>query len=109
MVRGHGRFWLPTASDEKMQQVRITILNVDDTEAMRYQKPRDLRAAGYEVVEAGTGARALQLVRELLPDLILMDDKLPDISGIEVCRQSKSDPASGRIPVILVSASFITE
>src|SRR3569833_3388023 len=98
MVRGHGRFWLPTASDEKLQQVRITILNVDDTEAMRYQKTRVLRAAGYEVVEAGTGARALQMVRELLPDLILMDVKLPDMSGIEVCRLIKSDPASRLIP-----------
>ena len=91
------------------QQVRITILNVDDTEAMRYQKTRVLRAAGYEVVEAGTGARALQMVRELLPDLVLMDVKLPDMSGIEVCRQIKSDPASRLIPVIQVSATFITE
>jgi signal transduction histidine kinase len=92
-----------------MQQVRITILNVDDTEAMRYQKTRVLRAAGYEVVEASTGARALQMVRELLPDLILMDVKLPDMSGIEVCRQIKNDPASRLIPVIQVSATFITE
>ena len=38
-----------------MQQLRITILNVDDTEAMRYQKTRVLRAAGYQVVEADTG------------------------------------------------------
>ena len=92
-----------------MQQVRVTILNVDDTEAMRYQKTRVLRAAGYEVVEAGTGARALQMVRELLPDLVLMDVKLPDMSGIEVCRQIKTDPASRLIPVIQVSATFITE
>jgi signal transduction histidine kinase len=92
-----------------MKQVRITILNVDDTEAMRYQKTRVLRAAGYEVTEAGTGARALQLARELLPDLILMDVKLPDMNGIDVCRQIKTDPATQMIPVIQVSATFITE
>jgi signal transduction histidine kinase len=92
-----------------MRQARITILNVDDTEAMRDQKTCVLRAAGYEVVEAGSGARALQMVRELLPDLILMAVGLPDMSGIEVCRQIKNDPASRRIPVIQVSATFITE
>lgn len=92
-----------------MQQVRITILNVDDTEAMRYQKTRVLRAAGYQVVEADTGARALQLAGEMLPDLILMDVKLPDMSGIDVCRQIKTDPATRMIPVIQISATFITE
>jgi signal transduction histidine kinase len=92
-----------------MQQVRITILNVDDTEAMRYQKTRVLRAAGYQVVEAGTGARALQLAGEMLPDLILMDVRLPDMSGIDACRQIKTDPATRMIPVIQISATFITE
>lgn len=92
-----------------MPRVRVTILNVDDTEAMRYQKTRVLRAAGYEVTEADTGARALQLAREQLPDLVLMDVKLPDMSGIDVCRKIKSDPATRLIPVIQVSATFITE
>jgi signal transduction histidine kinase len=92
-----------------MMQVRITILNVDDTEAMRYQKTRVLRAAGYEVVEADTGAKGLQLARELMPDLVLMDVRLPDMSGIEACRQIKSDPATRTIPVIQVSATFVTE
>ncbi len=46
-----------------MQQVRITILNVDDTEALRYQKTRVLRSAGYHVVEAGTGSQALRMAR----------------------------------------------
>jgi signal transduction histidine kinase len=92
-----------------MMQVRITILNVDDTEAMRYHKTRVLRAAGYEVVEADTGAKSLQLVRELAPDLVLMDVRLPDMSGIDACRQIKSDPATRTIPVIQISATFVTE
>jgi signal transduction histidine kinase len=90
-------------------QVRITILNVDDTDAMRYQKTRVLRAAGYEVVEANTGAKALQLVREASPDLVLMDVRLPDMSGIEVCRLIKNDPVTRTIPVIQISATFVTE
>jgi signal transduction histidine kinase len=92
-----------------MKQVRITILNVDDTEAMRYQKTRVLQAAGYVVIEADTGTEALELVRLRAPDLVLMDVKLPDMSGIEVCRQIKNDPATSTIPVIQVSATFVTE
>jgi signal transduction histidine kinase len=90
-------------------QVRITILNVDDTDAMRYQKTRVLRAAGYEVIEANTAAKALQLVRELSPDLVLMDVRLPDMSGIEACRVIKNDPLTRTIPVIQISATFVTE
>jgi signal transduction histidine kinase len=88
---------------------RITILNVDDTDALRYGKTRVLRAAGYEVVEADTGAAALRLVREVSPDLVLMDVKLPDMSGIEACRIIKNDPATLAIPVVQISATFITE
>jgi len=91
-----------------MQKVRTTILNVDDTEAMRYQKTRVLRSAGYEVVEADSGAMALRLVRELMPSLVLMDVRLPDMNGIEVTRQIKEDPATRLLPVIQVSATFIT-
>jgi signal transduction histidine kinase len=91
------------------QTFRITILNVDDTEAMRYQKTRVLRAAGYEVVEADTGTMALRLVRELMPSLVLMDVKLPDMSGLEVTRQLKEDSATRLIPIIQVSATFVTE
>jgi signal transduction histidine kinase len=76
---------------------------------MRYQKTHALRAAGYEVVEADTGAKALKLARERVPDLILMDARLPDMNGIDACRQIKNDPATRLVPVIQVSATFVTE
>ncbi|MGH8140631.1 MAG: response regulator [Steroidobacteraceae bacterium] len=88
---------------------RVTILNVDDTPGLRYGKTRVLRGAGYEVVEAETGAAALRLVRELLPQLVLCDVKLPDMSGIDVCREIKRDAATRTIPVIQISATFVTE
>jgi PAS domain S-box-containing protein len=87
---------------------RVTILNVDDTPGLRYNKTRVLKAAGYEVVEADTGATALRLVRELVPELVLCDVKLPDMSGIDVCREIKGDPATRAIPVIQISATFVT-
>ncbi|MBV8852447.1 MAG: response regulator, partial [Sinobacteraceae bacterium] len=88
---------------------RITILNVDDTPGLRYGKTRTLQAAGFNVVEAETGAAALRLARELQPGLVLCDVKLPDMSGIDVCRQLKADPVTAMVPIIQISATFITE
>jgi DNA-binding response OmpR family regulator/signal transduction histidine kinase len=80
------------------------LLNVDDDEAGRYAKTRVLRNAGFTVAEAATGAEALALVARLRPPLVLLDVKLPDISGIEVCRRIKRDHA-GTL-VLQVSAVF---
>ena len=64
----------------------LLILNVDDTEGARYAKHRTLRHAGYEVVDAATGADALAKMETLKPALVLLDVHLPDINGIEVCK-----------------------
>ncbi len=82
------------------------LLNVDDTEALRYAKTRILRQAGFEVREAGTGSEALNLVDEINPALVLLDVKLPDISGIEVCRRIKL--AHPSVSVVQMSATFVT-
>jgi PAS domain S-box-containing protein len=84
------------------------ILNVDDTASSRYSKTRTLKQAGYRVIEAGTGAEALRAVREESPSLVLCDVNLPDMSGIEVCRTIKSDPLTRSIPVVQISATFVT-
>jgi signal transduction histidine kinase len=84
------------------------ILNVDDDSASRYAKTRILKRAGYEVLEAGTGEDALKLLQESRPKLVLLDVKLPDINGLEVCRRIKSDPRSSHIMVLQISASRIT-
>lgn len=83
------------------------ILNVDDDEAARYVKSRILKAAGFEVLEAATGGAALQLLRERPPDLVLLDVKLPDINGRELCVRIKNDPATALIAVLQTSASHI--
>ena len=66
-----------------------TILNVDDTEPARYAKNRTLRHAGFEVVDAASGREALAQMEVLRPALVLLDVRLPDINGIEVCKQIK--------------------
>ena len=88
---------------------RTLIVNVDDSPQLRYAKTRILQRAGYEVVEAGTGGEALRFVREMMPQLVLCDVALPDMSGVDVCRRIKNDPATGSIPVIQISATFVSE
>ncbi|WNG23252.1 response regulator [Cystobacter fuscus] len=83
------------------------LLNINDNEANRYAVTRILRASGFQVAEGGTGTEALQLAAELRPDLIILDVKLPDINGIEVCRRLKSDPHTSNIVVMHLSANYI--
>lgn len=83
-----------------------TILTVDDNEALRYSLVRTLRDAGYHVLEAKTGAEALELAAKL-PDLITLDVNLPDIDGFKVCQSIKSNPATNHIPVLHVSSTFV--
>lgn len=82
------------------------ILNVNDNDAGRYATTRILRQAGFEVKEAVTGMEALSLV-EKLPDFVLLDVNLPDISGFEVCRRIKTNPLTAHIPVVHLSAIFV--
>ena len=86
---------------------KTTILNVDDHEAGRYARSRALRNAGFEVLEASSGAEALQLVNSQRPPLVLLDINLPDMTGYEVCRQIKSASATSGILVLHVSATFV--
>lgn len=84
------------------------ILVVDDEPAIREIFSTILRSAGYEVWEASNGQECLQVTRERRPDLVLLDVMLPDLSGIDVCRQIKSDAALLDIFVVLVSGKAIS-
>ncbi|HEY9881335.1 MAG TPA: response regulator, partial [Leptolyngbyaceae cyanobacterium] len=89
------------------EQQLIKILHVDDNEANRYAVHRMLRRVGFNVIEAATGEAALELVAQAKPDLIILDVKLPDLNGFEVCRRLKANPATAFIPVLHLSASFV--
>jgi PAS domain S-box-containing protein len=80
------------------------ILNVDDEGAIRYAKTRSLQRAGFRVIEARSGTEALECMAEHRPDLVLCDVKMPDMSGLEVCRRVKRD-YPGTL-MLQVSASF---
>jgi signal transduction histidine kinase len=84
----------------------LTILSVDDNDAIRYSVTRYLREGGYDVIEARNGIEALDLAQQN-PDLITLDINLPDINGYEICRRLKDDAATRDIPVLHISASCI--
>src|SRR4029450_4074525 len=89
-------------------QQQATILNVDDYSPGRYSRSRILKSAGFDVIEATTGSAALHLVRPPRPHLVLPDVNLPDITGFDVCRQIKEDPATAHVLVLQMSATSVT-
>ena len=65
---------------------------------------RTVSSAGYHVIEAATGGAAVKLLADARPELVLLDIKLPDIDGLELCRAIKSDPSTGDVMVLQISA-----
>ena len=88
------------------QASAITILSVDDNDAIRYSFVRYLREGGYVVMEARTGEEALEMARHD-PALITLDINLPDLDGYEICRRLKHDPVTRDIPILHISASCV--
>jgi two-component system cell cycle response regulator DivK len=81
-----------------------TILIIEDNPGHMRLAESLLGKAGYAVLQAQDAEAGLQLARERLPDLILMDVQLPGMDGIEATRALKADPRTGAIPVIVVTS-----
>ena len=88
-----------------MTEEAAQILLVDDDLAKRYVVGTWLRRAGHVVTEVGTGAEALAMTPAA--ELVMLDVNLPDMTGFDVCRMIKANPATASIPVIQVSATAI--
>lgn len=80
------------------------ILVVDDEKPISSYLDKKLSKLGYTVVLAGDGEQALQMAFDELPDIVLLDVKLPRLSGYEVCRRLKSDSRTKHIAVVILSA-----
>jgi signal transduction histidine kinase len=85
------------------------ILVVDDNDGSRFARVRWLRAVGHTVFEAARLAEADILLREMRPELLVLDVHLPDGNGIDYCRQIKQDPDLGAVMVLQMSASYVTD
>jgi CheY-like chemotaxis protein len=80
------------------------VLIVDDNERNSKLVRDVLEAAGLRTRSAATATDALTLARELLPDLVLMDLRLPDLDGAQARQRLAADPATAGIPVVALSA-----
>ena len=80
------------------------ILVVEDEDALAVLLRYNLEAAGYQVTTTDRGDEADLLVRESVPDLVLLDWMLPGMSGIELCRRLRQRPETQRLPIILLTA-----
>jgi putative two-component system response regulator len=80
-----------------------TILVADDTDTVRSLFAQLLAGDQYRVITASDGAEALALALAHLPDVCLLDVRMPGLDGVEVCRQLKSAPETRLTPVILVT------
>jgi two-component system cell cycle response regulator DivK len=86
------------------------VLVVDDKEDSRRLAEKVLRLRGYEVIGAGTGEDAIKMAKTELPDLILMDVRLPGgIDGLEATRRIKALPQLAHIPILAVTAGVRPE
>ncbi|WP_121630085.1 phosphate regulon transcriptional regulator PhoB [Tropicibacter alexandrii] len=81
-----------------------TVLLVEDELAQREVLSYNLEAEGFRVARAENGEEALILLAEENPDIVVLDWMLPNLSGIEVCRQIKTRPETRNTPVIMLSA-----
>jgi CheY-like chemotaxis protein len=84
-----------------------SVLVVDDNTSARYATARALRAAGFNTVEAAAGAEALELVDFV--SAVVLDVHLPDLLGFEVCRLLRQRVGTASLPVVHVSAVFVSQ
>ncbi|MFI6334023.1 SpoIIE family protein phosphatase [Streptomyces sp. NPDC050535] len=98
-------------TDSAQGVLPATVLVIDDNESTRYVLTSWLRRAGHTVVGVGTGEEGLARLHSAagsLPDIAIIDVRLPDMSGFEVSERVKSDPRTAHLPVIQISAAAIT-
>lgn len=86
------------------QATKPLILIVDDDWMNREVLRGHIEFADFRVIEAASGEKALALVTAQQPDLVVLDALLPGQSGFEVCQHMKANPATAKIPVIILTA-----
>jgi len=80
-----------------------TVMVVDDSPTIRKILALTLERAGYRVVAEANGTSALERLRDVVPQAILLDIAMPDLDGYEVCKRIKQDPRTQAVPVIMLS------
>jgi CheY-like chemotaxis protein len=101
--------WLIDTLEMLAPQRRVVrVLTVDDEETYRFIVREMLNDSSYVVTEAGSGMEGLRLTHELAPDIVLLDLRLTDMTGIEMCERLRGDPKTAEVPVILVTSQILS-
>ncbi|MDD2717355.1 MAG: response regulator [Candidatus Wallbacteria bacterium] len=80
------------------------ILLVDDEIHILNILKFNLAKKGYDVVTAGDGAKALEILAGLIPDLLIIDVMMPKMTGFDVCREMRKDQRLAEVPIVMLSA-----
>lgn len=96
---------LPCLCKRKGVLILYKILIVDDDERNRKLLRVLLQGKGYKTIEAIDGIEALQIIKKIIPDLILMDLRMPKMDGIETTKKIKNDPCLSNVAVFCLTAS----
>lgn len=95
----------PDAQHNVASAPSLRVLVVDDNDKNRKLARDVLDSAGLGTLEAATGEEAIALAADRLPDVILLDLRLPDMDGIDVARALEQNPRTACIPIVALSAS----
>jgi DNA-binding response OmpR family regulator len=87
----------------------MKVLIADDELRLRKVVSLHLKKSGFEVTEAGNGQQAVELAKEIVPDVIVLDVMMPEKTGLEACEEIKSEENLKDIPVILLTAMAESE
>ena len=82
-----------------------TVLVVDDSKTVRTMLQKMLHTGGFNTLEAEDGETAVEMAREHLPQMILMDVVMPGINGFQATRQIRNDPETHDIPIVVMSGN----
>ena len=81
-----------------------TVLTVEDNPNIRKMIAYNLRRAGYKVIEAGDGKQAVRVLQKVVPDLIVLDVRMPEMNGFQLLELMRKYPKAAAIPVVMLSA-----
>jgi len=92
-----------------METPRKTILIADDEEDLRMLVEITLEDPAYRIVTAVDGEQAIKQIRQIRPDLVILDWMMPRLNGLEVVKLLRQDPTTVKIPVVLLTANDCQE
>lgn len=86
-----------------MEQGKV-ILVVDDDLTLREMYEERLKAEGFDIIQASNGEEAIQMAKQNMPNVIMLDIMMPKLNGFDVLKTLKADPQTQNIPVIVLTA-----